>query len=257
MYNELKQVGFTDKEARVYLALIELGPSSVSEVARKAQINRTTGYDILEALVAKKLARSAEKRGKMIYVAENPDNIKKNLEEESQRYKIMAEKVNGIMPELKSLYTEIEKKPIVKFYEGIKGLKALYEDSLNSSEGLRAYTSTDDLKKIMGEYAEDYFQKRTDKKIVIRSIMPDSEYSRHLKSVGKEFLRDVRLVPPDKFNFSPEIYIYDDKLTLMSLRERFGVYIESKEIADALKTAFELAWERAGVYDSEIGKSEK
>ena len=47
---QLKSLGFSEKEARVYLALLELGPSTTTEIARKSKINRTTGYDILESL---------------------------------------------------------------------------------------------------------------------------------------------------------------------------------------------------------------
>ncbi len=252
MINQLKNLGFTKKEASVYLALLELGVSSVSEIARQAKINRTTGYDILERLVGKKLVRLSKKSGKIVYVAENPDNIYKQLEEKAEKYKRMAEKTRKVMPELKSLYSEIEKKPIVKYYEGIEGLKSLYEDSLTSSEEIRSYTSTADLDEVLGDYAEDYFQRRTKKDIFIRSIVPTAEYGIGLKRNGEKFKRDVRLVPPDRFGFSPEIYIYDNKLTVMSLRERFGVYIESKEIADALKKAYELAWEQSAKYDEKI-----
>ncbi len=150
MQNILKEAGFSEKEARVYLALMEMGPSSVTQVARKADINRTTGYDILEGLVSKKLVRSAEKKGKMIYVAENPENIQKLLEEESKRLNLMSDKIGQIMPELKSMYTEIEKKPIVKFYEGLDGLKALYEDSLTCTETIHSYTSSEDLNQMLG-----------------------------------------------------------------------------------------------------------
>ncbi len=252
MIDQLKELGFNDKEASVYAALLELGPSSVTEVARQAKINRTTGYDILEKLASKKLVRPAKRRGKAVYVSENPENIKRVLEEEAVRYQQMAEKAGKMMPDLKSLYSEIEKKPIVKFYEGLEGLKSLYEDSLTSSEELRSYTSMEDLKTVLGDYAEDYFAKRKAKGIAIRAIAPASDYAVYLKKVGSEFLREVRIVPADRFNFSPEIYIYENKMTVMSLKEKFGVYIESKEIAEALKKAYELAWEAAGKYDSEI-----
>ena len=254
MLNQLKELGFSDKEAKVYLALLEMGPSSVSEVARQAKINRTTGYDILEALAGRKLVRSATKKRRVIYVAENPESIKRLLEEEATRYKNMANKVSKVMPELKAMYTEIEKKPIVKFYEGLDGLKALYEDSLTSHEEIRSYTSSADLERELGNYAEDYFKRRAQKKIPIRAIAPTAKYGIHLKSVQDKFLRNVKLVPPEKFSFSPEIYIYDDKLTVMSLKEKFGVYIQSKEIAQALKTAYELAWEAACKYDRENDK---
>ncbi|MDP2917995.1 MAG: helix-turn-helix domain-containing protein, partial [bacterium] len=47
---QLTNLGLSDKEAACYLALLELGPSTVSEIAGLAKINRTTGYDILESL---------------------------------------------------------------------------------------------------------------------------------------------------------------------------------------------------------------
>jgi hypothetical protein len=49
-------------------------------------------------------------------------------------------------------------------------------------------------------------------------------------------------VPADKYYFSPEIDIYDNKVMIASWREKLGIIIESHEIADAMKKIFELAW---------------
>ncbi|MDP2951052.1 MAG: helix-turn-helix domain-containing protein, partial [bacterium] len=72
---QLTTVGLSDKQAVVYLALLELGPSTVSEVARKAGINRTTGYDILEMLVSFGLVSPLGKGKVQKYVTENPEKI--------------------------------------------------------------------------------------------------------------------------------------------------------------------------------------
>ncbi|MBI2590251.1 TrmB family transcriptional regulator, partial [Candidatus Berkelbacteria bacterium] len=53
---ELEELGFSENEARIYAANLELGPSTVADIARKAGVNRTTGYNILEVLVAKRMA---------------------------------------------------------------------------------------------------------------------------------------------------------------------------------------------------------
>ena len=42
-------------------------------------------------------------------------------------------------------------------------------------------------------------------------------------------------MPPDRFYFSPEINIYDNKVMIAPWREKLGVIIESAEIADAMK----------------------
>ena len=47
-FEKLTSLGLQDNEARVYLALLELGRGNVTEVSKAAGLNRTSGYDILE-----------------------------------------------------------------------------------------------------------------------------------------------------------------------------------------------------------------
>jgi hypothetical protein len=123
---------------------------------------------------------------------------------------------------------------------------------VNKEEGLRAYTSLRDLRQELGDYPDKYFAERTKRGIPIRSMVPDTEYGKEVKRLEKEFIRQVRLLPKEKFDFSPEIYLYDNKLSVMSFKEKFGFLLESKEIVDALKIAWELAWEKAAEYDKKI-----
>jgi len=48
MINELEKLGLNEKEARVYLALLELGESNIQGLSAKSSVKRTTVYDILE-----------------------------------------------------------------------------------------------------------------------------------------------------------------------------------------------------------------
>ncbi len=82
LYKGLVSLGFSEKEANVYLALLELGSRTVSPIARSANINRTTAYDILETLVAKGLVSISGKEPVQEYVAESPEKVLKLIEEE-------------------------------------------------------------------------------------------------------------------------------------------------------------------------------
>ena len=62
-------------------------------------------------------------------------------------------------------------------------------------------------------------------------------------------------MPEDKYYFSPEINIYDNKVMIASWREQLGIIIESEEISDAMKKAFELAWAEAKRQDVELRKN--
>ncbi|MDO8626101.1 MAG: helix-turn-helix domain-containing protein [Candidatus Magasanikbacteria bacterium] len=251
----LKEFGLTNEEARVYDALLELGQSVVSPIATSARVNRTTCYNILEKLVAKKLASKSNFRGKKAYSVSDPSQIVENLEAEKKNLEKKLIHAKQFQTEITQKFTRKYTKPIIKYVEGLDGLKELYEDSLkcvDKQAGLRAYTSMRDLTAELGSYAQNYFEKRAKRGIPIRGIAPDTEFAKHAKKVQNKFLRTTKLIPKEKFDFSPEIYLYDNKLAVFSFKERFGFLLESKEIVDALKIAWQLAWERAEEYDKNI-----
>ena len=71
----LHTLGFSTKEATVYVALLELGTGTVTQIARKAGINRTTGYDILDSLAAKGIVNVTGKEPKQESAAEPPKPV--------------------------------------------------------------------------------------------------------------------------------------------------------------------------------------
>ena len=77
--NELKStllnLGFGEKEAIVYVSLLELGKGTVSQISRKAGINRTTGYEILDSLLNKGVVNLSGKEPKAEYAAESPESL--------------------------------------------------------------------------------------------------------------------------------------------------------------------------------------
>ena len=73
--NKLTFIGFTDKEINIYLSLLKIGKGTVAQIARKAGINRPTGYHILGGLESKGLVKTSGKEPKQEFVAESPDKI--------------------------------------------------------------------------------------------------------------------------------------------------------------------------------------
>lgn len=247
---QLKIIGLSENEIAIYLALLELGKGTVSEISRKASLNRTTGYDILNRLTNKKLINISGKEPKQEYIAESPDNLLSLVEGELNRRKIELEEAVKVIPELKSMHNVLGR-PKVLFYEGKEGLEKVYEDTLTSSEPIRAYASVENMHEGLPGYFPKYYQRRTEKGIAIRAIIPDSIIGRERKSFDKNEMRESALVPKEVFDFHPEINIYDNKVMIASWREKLGIIIESSEIADAMKKIYELAWAEAKRLDKE------
>ena len=247
----LTYIGFSEKEVVVYLALLSLGKGTVTEISRKAGINRPTGYHVLASLSAKELVKVSGKEPKQEYVAESPDQIEKLLQNKIEEDQKFINEARLIIPELKSIHNVIDR-PKVFFYEGIEGLKKVYEDTLTSHEAIRAYATVDDMHEGIPHYFPEYYKRRAGAGIVIRAITPKTEIGIERKSHDEEEKREMAFVPKDKYYFSPEINIYDNKVMIASWREKLGIIIESAEIADAMKKIYELSWAEAKRLDKEI-----
>ncbi len=252
--NALKNIGLNQKESDVYFSLLTIGSGTVSEIAKKAGINRTTGYDILSSLSNKGLVVISGKEPKQEYRCENPDKILKFLKRDIEKRQEDYRYAEIILPELKSIY-KTKARPQVKFYEGKEGLEEVYEDTLTATEPIRAYATVDDMHNALPNYFPKYYKRRASKGIAIRAIIPKTEIGEERGEKDKLEKRETAFVPPDKYYFSPEINIYDNKVMIASWREKLGIIIESEEIADAMKKIFELSWDRAKELDKELRKN--
>lgn len=241
----LEETGLSKEEIAVYLAGLELGERPVQDIARKAGTKRPTTYKILESLMSKGLFYQTFRGKKRFFGAQDP----KELEIDFKR---KASELERIMPELYSIYNTPGIKPKVKFYEGISGAISIYEDTIVSSpQGgeILSYTGIRNLNDIFPkQYPEKYIKKRVEKSIRARIIAVDSKESREWHQRAKQELRDILLVPEERFDFSGDTEIYGDKVALISYRENFmAVVIESREIARMQKFIFNLAWKNLSV----------
>lgn len=228
--------GFQEKEARLYIAGIELGEDTIQQIAKYAGIKRPTAYDILENLEKRGLFSLSVKGKKKYYLAEDPENILRILKSREQEF-------SRAMPDLKMLLTAGDKKPRVRFFEGVEGLKAVYWDSLTSKKTLLVYGSIDDMYEAMSkEFVKEYVEERVKRGLDVRGLIPATVAGQEYIKRDKEELRHLILVPKDRFYFSNEITIYNDKISILSFPERIGVIIESKKIAETQRSIFELAW---------------
>ena len=248
----LKSLGLSEKETAVYMAILELGRGTVTLISRKAGINRTTGYTILDSLAHQGLVRISGKEPKQEYVAESPDNVLNLLNKRLRETEEHIQAAKEFIPKLKSIH-KVEDRPQIKFYEGIEGLKQVYEDTLTSKEPIVAYAAYEDMHATLGDYFPSYYLRRAKKGISIRGIVPQTDASRERATHNTEEKRDIAIIPKGIFDITPDIEIYDNKVMIASWREKLGIIIESAEIAHAMKKVFELAFAEA----KRIEKSEE
>lgn len=241
---KLEELGLAEKEAKVFLASLELGSGAVQEIAKKADINRATTYVIIEKLMKKGLMSSVEKGKKTYFQTEDPKRLLKLLEEQEEGLKRKEEEFKKYLPELETLFNIAEEKPKVRFFEGKEGLIAIQKDILRSKfDSLVEFIPLDESYKIFPPSEKN----RHHQALKIPQKLIYSSKTNNI--VPKDDFTESRMIPSEKFPFSAEVVIYGDKVALASLEGKLiGVIIESKGVADSLKTIFNLAWEAAEKY---------
>jgi sugar-specific transcriptional regulator TrmB len=247
----LKSFQLSETEIRLFLKVLELGGQPASNIARVCEMPRNTVRSILDNLVKKGLMVKTNRAKTQYYATENKDNLIRLLKfrrmrqnEETER---QIELLNRYGDELSARHWA-QSRPRITFYEGHAGLEKVYEDTLTAKAGLRSWASYDDLHAEMNEYATGYYKRRAEKGIPMRSIHPDTPMSRAAQARDKQELRQSALVPKEKFSLSPEIQIYNNKINIVSGKDKLGIIIESQEIADAMRAIFDMSFETAKRY---------
>jgi sugar-specific transcriptional regulator TrmB len=243
MITELENLGLSQEEAKVYLAILELGGSYASNVARKAGINRATCYHTLENLGQKGLINSHTKGKILWFNAENPNKIISIQKERLEHAK-------SLIPQLLSISNTITFKPKIRFYEGTEGIKTIFEDLLESGEKeILGYTNIKELGNLMSDYFKNFCKQKIQKKMKTRYLSPTTGEGVDLidqyypKNYDKDLV-EVLLVNKEEFFFENEISIYGNKVAVFSLNpdEPMAMLIESPTFAKSMKSIFNLAW---------------
>lgn len=241
----LTDLGLSEKEAKIYLALLELNESVPGIISRKANIKRPTTYVLLENLVKKGLITTITRNKVTHYRAVDPQIF---LETE----KTKVERLESLMPELMNIKNKFGIEPQMSVFHGEKGLIEIMEDTLTTKGELLCWCDVEiAVSTVLSDYFPTYLKKKIQKKIWLKGIFTYNKAGLRHKKMEKEELREVRLVPKEKFPFENEINIYDDKVAIISHQDKVGVIIQNQSIADTQKAIFNLAFEYAGVIEKQ------
>ena len=151
------------------------------------------------------------------------------------------------------LYSTTPTKPRVRFYEGVEGVKAIFEDTLTSQpKEIVDFTSIDDLVNVFGAYMKSYTKRRAALRIPLRAIVADTPLARrynteYYRDADPAAIPDIRFVPEHAGAFKVEMNIYGNKVAIFSqAKDLITVIIESEAIVESERNKFDLLWNLVG-----------
>lgn len=253
LLRQLEDMGLSEKEAKVYVASLMLGPATVQQISTQADIKRVTTYVILESLAALGLVGQASHGKKTYFTAEDPVSLRRLLDKKQAELKTQREAFTAFLPDLISLKSIPAETPTVKFYDTIEGLRSavstlLLSVDLGDVEYIYGFSDVDKVQKLFPEIAKSQGNPVRIKVGKKSRLIYTSEKGPIYKETDKESYRESRHVSGDQYPINGDITLVGDHIVMLSLDgdKPFGVTIKSAPLTSAMRAMFELAWIAAG-----------
>ncbi len=243
----LHGAGLSEKEAKVYLASLELGGGTAVQIARKSGINRGTTYLIAESLMSRGLMSGVERAGSKQFCAEPPTLLVSKIEKENETLVARREKLTSALPELEAIVKGSPARPAVRYYEGVDGLAVMreilyknrHEEILNAldmdafsaaapSENMREHYKNLNLYNVSGR---------------VLYTCSDELNKKLLENLVNKVGWERRRVSKQKYPFEGEVVIFGKTVAFLSYNKGIvGAIIEHESFAQTMRGLFNLAW---------------
>lgn len=249
----LESMGLSEKEARMYLSLLQSGTRATSFLARRCGLNRGTGYVVLHSLWAKGFALKSVKQNLQYFTAVEPRHLPDLLEAKQRDLEQVKLRLQQSMGDFAALLNPSTTKPKIQFFDGVEGARRVLLGTLSSKDKvLRAFLSIADIADAVGgDFFDHYTTQRVKKGFTLHALRTrekDKLAMERSNIFAKRFApsvaqrRYIRYLSED-LAFPMTMYLYDHTIAaISSASERFALLIESREMAEMQKKIFMLLW---------------
>ena len=235
----LENLGISGKLASIYLALLQLGSAPAGEIARYAGISRTTAYDLLAELSRRRLATQSCRGKTNIWVAEPPESLKSIPQQQLSL-------IDSLLPDLNALYNTDSAKPSITYYDGVEGIKSVWEEMLACKDREYFYIGpVKSMTEVVGKsFLHDYVARRIKLGVWSNAIRTDTPSKDDpVMNATDEARRRLRYFPHPITGDTVILHLYDNKVAITStLKEHYGIIIESTELSRLLKAVWHCIW---------------
>lgn len=235
----LGKLGLREHESYVYEALLKMGLGGVSEIAESTTLYRPAVYAALGSLIDRGLVTVSRKGKRRVYIAESPQQLEKLVN-------ALERDLQGNLPELMSMYTSATNRPFIRYFEGVKGIRHVYEDilrTLKKGDVAYRYESPKNHKEYARFIPDEYRRRMLDQTEVDWYIITNEiTFKRKKRRLGRLF----KMIPPDYdlFVFDITQHIYGNKVAFIDFKNETASIIESVGFAQFQKKIFLLLFDK-------------
>ena len=247
--SDLRKIGLTEGEVKVYGALLELGETTRARLVKRAGISASKIYEVMNRLSEKGLVSQVKKQGAMHFSAADPQRLQdfigqKEMEIEKERLLISA-----MMPSLSARYKKTEEETDIEVFYGWEGMKTVFlslENSMSKGDESLVFGANIGKKPEQSDVFFRQHQQRVEKRgYRVRIIFNDdmrARKERYRYYVGHR-RHGIRFLHSHTFT---ELYIYKKSVLFMIVLDKpIAINVKNTEVVDSFRQFFETMWKEA------------
>ncbi|MBS3106546.1 helix-turn-helix domain-containing protein [Candidatus Woesearchaeota archaeon] len=246
---ELKSIGLTDGEIKIYEALLELGETTRTQLAKKSGVSPSKIYDVANRLIEKGIISSVKKSGTLHFSAADPKRLLDFVSQKEGEILLEKKKVEELLPQLLLKHKTTEEKTDVEVFYGWEGMQTCFGDLSDASgKGDTIYTFGVYLGEdvpVADRFWQKMYQRWDAKGFKVKIIFNESARGHRAQTEYFEKGRRHEIRYQEQETFM-EVDLYKDTvLFVMILKRPMIIRVKSKEAALSFKTYFETMWKSA------------
>jgi sugar-specific transcriptional regulator TrmB len=244
----LESAGLSDPEIQVYLALLSLGSQPASIVAKKAGLKRGHTYNVLALLIRRGIVQEFEKDSVRYFTCCRPAGLLSVLERRSEEIDVQKRNLLKALPLLELIRNPLALQPKVRFFQGMEGIKEIYEESLRTqNQNLYALGDFDhyfprERSPELNDWMWKYCKRRAERGIWYLGIVnksPTTDLAFRKRRAEKRKFKMLQGI-----DLPVEVNIYGNKVAIISSsKDMVGLIIEDQPTADTLRNFHRAMWE--------------
>jgi sugar-specific transcriptional regulator TrmB len=237
----LTSFGLNEKEILIYTTLLTLGQAPASQIIEESGLKKGNTYDVLYKLEELGLLSKFQKDAKMIFQVEPPDKLLKLAENQKEEVDAAEKSLKALLPKLNSQYKSSVGKPTVRYYEGLEGIKEVYEDIFATKDS--TVYGCADIERIDTEYpTHNIPNRRKENNIRSEAIFVKDQTTEEIKADDKKENRKSVLIDGKTYPLPAEIDVYGDKVAMLTFEngEFKGLIVQNEAIATSLRSILKL-----------------
>ncbi len=247
----LELLNLSDVETKLYLLLVDSGPTSVRELAVLADMKRTTAYLYVDQLITKGLVMKVIKGSQKMVAAIDPEvSIKHLVDEKLHLAQSLAEKFPSMLERIKHSLPEqkVSEEAEIKYFKGKNGVRKIYEDALKANE-LRSYFNIELIKEALPDNEQLFTHALlSNPNLKIFELLQDNDSSRKMINRSTAINGDhkgysFKFLPKNVKLSTADILIYKDHVGIINVGNQFtGLILKNKDYYNNFKELFDLVW---------------